>query len=72
MSKIVIEYDPILSYVGRQTIMYSVTPSMTSTDGSTSQYEITQCIEALQEQEMLDDMQVVISLMNDNVNYLEL
>jgi hypothetical protein len=72
MSKIVIEYDPILSYVGRQTIMYSVTPSMTSTDGSTSQYEITQCIEALQEQEMLDDMQVVVSLMNDNVNYLEL
>ncbi len=72
MSKIVIEYDPILSYVGRQTIMYSVTPSMTSTDGTTSQYEITQCIEALQEQEMLDDMQVVVSLMNDNVNYLEL
>jgi hypothetical protein len=72
MSKIVIEYDPILSYVGRQTIMYSVTPSMTSTDGTTSQYEITQCIEALQEQEMLDDMQVVISLMNDNVNFLEL
>jgi hypothetical protein len=72
MSKIVIEYDPILSYVGRQTIMYSVTPSMTSTDGSTSQYEITQCIEALQEQEMLDDMQVVVSLMNDNVNFLEL
>jgi hypothetical protein len=72
MSKIVIEYDPILSYVGRQTIMYSVTPSMTSADGSTSQYEITQCIEALQEQEMLDDMQVVVSLMNDNVNYLEL
>jgi hypothetical protein len=72
MSRIVIEYDPILSYVGRQTIMYSVTPSMTSTDGSTSQYEITQCIEALQEQEMLDDMQVVISLMNDNVNFLEL
>ena len=72
MSRIVIEYDPILSYVGRQTIMYSVTPSMTSTDGTTSQYEITQCIEALQEQEMLDDMQVIVSLMNDNVNFLEL
>jgi len=72
MSKIVIEYDPKMSYVGKQLVIDSVVPSMTSTDGTTSQYEITQCIEALQEQEMLDDMQVVVSLMNDNVNYLEL
>ena len=72
MSKIVIEYDPKISYAGRQAIEYQVSPSMTSTDGTTSQYEITQCIEALQEQEMLDDMQVVVSLMNDNVNFLEL
>lgn len=72
MSRIIIEYDPKISYAGQQRVMEYVVPSMTSADGSTSQYEITQCIEALQHDDMLDDMQVVISLMNDNVNFLEL
>lgn len=70
MSRIIIEQDPILSYVGRQRIMDYVDPSMISLDGSSGQYEITQCIEALEE--LIDDQLVVISLMNDNVNFLEL
>ena len=70
MSRIIIEYDPKISYVGQQRVIEYVMPSMTSTDGTTSQYEITQCIEALEE--LIDDQLVVISLMNDNVNFLEL
>ena len=40
MSRIIVEYDPDLSGEAKELIRNNITPSMTSNDGDSSQYNI--------------------------------
>lgn len=62
--KFTVEYNPNLSRHAERLIKSEVTPSMTSTDETSSQYPIDFCIDSL-ERENTDE------LFNQDINYLK-
>lgn len=71
MSRIIIEYNPNLTAIAQQTIEEFVTPSMTSNDDSSNQYDIDMVAETLEENKLIKDLSLVNQLREENVNYIE-
>ena len=71
MSRIIIEYNPNLTVIAQRTIEKFVTPSMTSNDESSSQYDIDMVAETLEENKLIEDLSLVNQLREENVNYIE-
>jgi|688.fasta_scaffold929291_2 hypothetical protein len=71
MSRIIIEYNPNLTAIAQQTIEKFVTPSMTSNDESSNQYDIDMVAETLEENKLIKDLSLVNQLREENVNYVE-
>lgn len=73
MSRIIIEYMPKLSEAARRIIRAEVTYSMISKDEDSHQYEITQCIEALEVYDDIykKDLKIINELLAQNTHYLE-
>ena len=71
MSRIIIEYNPNLTAIAQQTIENFVTPSMTSNDESSNQYDIDMVAETLEENKLIKDLSLVNQLREENVNYVE-
>jgi hypothetical protein len=71
MSRIIIEYNPNLTAIAQQTIEKFVTPSMTSNDESSNQYDIDMVAETLKENKLIKDLSLVNQLREENVNYIE-
>ena len=72
MSRILIEYMPMLTIKTETAIKQIVTPSMTSEDGDTSQYEINTVLEALTEEGISEDLEIIKGFINEGVNYIEI
>ena len=71
MSRIIIEYNPNLTAIAQQTIEEFVTPSMTSNDDSSNQYDIDMVAETLEENKLIKDLSLINQLREENVNYIE-
>ena len=71
MSRIIIEYNPNLTAIAIHTIEKFVTPSMTSNDESSNQYDIDMVAETLEENKLIKDLSLINQLREENVNYVE-
>lgn len=71
MSRILIEYCPEISEEAMKCIACDVTPSMSSNDGDSHQYDIDMVAECLEENNLIDDLSTVNQLREENVNYIE-
>ena len=71
MSRIVIEYNPPLSAIGTKTIEDNITPSMTSNDSSSNQYDIDMVAECLEENNLIDDLSLINQFREEGVHYIE-
>jgi len=71
MSRIIIEYNPPLSAIGTKLIEESITPSMTSTDQSSHQYDIDMVAELFEASSIVDDLTLINGYRDENVNYIE-
>lgn len=73
MSKIIIEYSPELSQEVQNLISRSITPSMISNDETTCQYEISQCLDAIEEYDdvYIKEIKYINKLISENVSFLE-
>lgn len=71
MSRIIIEYNPNLSAIGTKTIEETITPSMTSNDGSSNQYDIDMVAESLEENNLIDDLSLINQFREEGVHYIE-
>lgn len=73
MSKVIIEYLPALSAEVRKLISENVSYSMISNDETSCQYEITQCLEALEEYDdvYIKEIRYIKSLISQKVSFLE-
>lgn len=69
MSKIIVEYMPLISAKAQKLIKSHVTPSMIAGDESTSQYDIDMVKECLEEYNLTADLQMIRSL---KVHYIEI
>lgn len=71
MSRIIVEYDPDLSGEAKELIRNNITPSMTSNDGDSNQYNIDFVLAYLFRELPVEDKIIIQSLSADNVEYLE-
>ena len=73
MSKIIIEYNPTgISENSKELIKSRITPSMTSTDGTSSHYEINQVADFLfAELGFCKEVLIVNDLIMDGVSFIE-
>jgi hypothetical protein len=71
MSRIIVEYNPDLSGEAKKLIRNNCTPSMTSNDGDSSQYNIHFILADLFRELPVEDKIVIQALSADNVEYLE-
>jgi hypothetical protein len=71
MSRILVEYCPELSAKALRSIAYDVTPSMTSEDGSSNQYQMDMVAESLEAAELIDDLKIIDGLIEEGVHYIE-
>lgn len=71
MSRIIVEYDPDLSGEAKELIRNNITPSMTSNDGDSSQYNIDFVLADLFRELPVEDKIIIQALSADNVEYLE-
>lgn len=72
MSRIIIEYNPNLSAIGSKAIEDAITPSMTSNDSSSNQYDIDMVAECLEENNLIDDLSTINQLREEGVHYIEM
>ena len=72
MNRILIEYNPNLSAIGTKTIENAITPSMSSNDGSSHQYDIDMVAECLKENNLIDDLSTIDKLREEGVHYIEM
>lgn len=72
MSRILIEYNPNLSAIGNKTIEDNITPSMSSNDSSSHQYDIDMVAECLEENNLIDDLSTINQLREEGVHYIEM
>jgi hypothetical protein len=71
MSRIIIEYNPVLSKESEKLIRDNVTPSMISNDESSCQYQISVVSHQLLVHGQTDDAYLIHELINDGVHYIE-
>lgn len=71
MGRIIVEYNPNLSAIGIKTIEEFITPSMTSNDGSSNQYDIDMVAESLEENNLIDDLSLINQFREEGVHYIE-
>jgi len=71
MGRILIEYNPPLSAIGTKLIEENISPSMTSNDESSHQYDIDMVAELLEENDRIDDLTLINQYREENVNYIE-
>ena len=71
MSIILIEYNPPLSAIGTKLIEDNITPSMTSNDDASNQYDIDMIAELFKENNIVDDLTLINQYRDENVNYIE-
>jgi hypothetical protein len=71
MGRIIVEYNPNLSAIGVKTIEEVITPSMTSNDGSSNQYDIDMVAESLEENNLIDDLSLINQFREEGVHYIE-
>jgi hypothetical protein len=71
MSRIIVEYEPDLSGKAKELIKNKCTPSMTSNDGDSNQYNIDYILAYLFRELSVEDKIVIQALSADNVEYLE-
>lgn len=71
MSRFIVEYNPNLSSEAKSLIRNNITPSMTSEDGDSSQYNIDFVLADLFRELPVEDKIVIQALSADNVEYLE-
>jgi hypothetical protein len=71
MSRIIVEYNPDLSGEAKELIRNNITPSMTSNDGDSSQYNIDFVLADLFRELPVEDKIIIQALSADNVEYLE-
>ena len=71
MSRIIVEYEPDLSGEAKELIRNNITPSMTSNDGDSSQYNIDFVLADLFRELPVEDKIIIQALSADNVEYLE-
>lgn len=71
MSRIIVEYNPVLSIKAQKLIRADVTPSMVSNDETSAQYEIGMVAELLEQYDELTDLKLVNELINEGVHYVE-
>ena len=71
MSRIIIEYNPQLSVITQKLIEANITPSMSSNDESSHQYDIDMVAELLEENNRIDDLTIINQYREDDVNYIE-
>ena len=74
MARIIVEYQPKLSSDTKDFIREKVTPSMTSTDSESCQYEISyvaDVIESLGDYGNTKDLFFINDLINQGVHYIE-
>ena len=71
MSRILIEYNPPLSAIGTKLIEDNITPSMTSNDDASNQYDIDMIAELFKENNIVDDLTLINQYRDENVNYIE-
>jgi len=71
MSRIIVEYNPDLSGEAKELIRNKCTPSMTSNDGDSNQYNIDYILAYLFRKLPVEDKIIIQALSADNVEYLE-
>jgi hypothetical protein len=71
MSRIIIEYNPVLSKESEKLIRDNVTPSMISNDESSCQYQISVVSHQLLVHGQTNDAYLIHELINDGVHYIE-
>jgi hypothetical protein len=73
MSKVIVEYLPMLSVEIRKLISDEVSYSMISNDESSCQYEISQCLDVLESYDdvYIKEIRYIKSLISQNVSFLE-
>ncbi len=72
MSRILVEYNPKLSEDSIEQIINNVTPSMTSNDETSNQYEITQVLKILEFYDIEEeDINLVKELIEGGVSFIE-
>ena len=71
MSRIIIEYNPPLSKASEEIIKTFVTPSMTSHDETSCQYQISVVAFTLHDHGQTDDVYLIHELINDGVHFIE-
>lgn len=71
MSRFIVEYGPNLSSEAKSLIRNNITPSMTSEDGDSSQYNIDFVLADLFRELPVEDKIVIQALSADSVEYLE-
>lgn len=71
-----VEYDPMITQHAERLIKFEITPSMVSTDETSSQFPIDICIDSLQEDNtdgVFDtDIKTLKELVNEGVAYIEI
>ena len=72
MGRIIVEYNPPLLVISQKLIKDNITPSMTSNDNTSHQYDIDMIAECLQANNLQIDYDIVDTLRNDGVNYIEI
>ena len=74
--RIIVEYFPEIDEVTQVFIRHSITPSMVSSDETSSQYNIDFCIEQLEEGNkkgvFTEDLELLHKLMQEGVEYIEI
>ena len=71
MSRIIVEYNPPISFLAQRKIREEVTESMRSNDETSCQYDISMVIECLEHNEMTDDLKLVYQWLDEGVHYLD-
>lgn len=72
MSRILIEYMPMLTVQGEKAIKNFIIYSMISENGDTSQYDIDIVAEFLEKNNFVEDLEIIKGFINEGVNYIEI
>ena len=72
MSRILVEYNPVMSLRAYDIIRDAVSPSMIADDGDTYQYDIDMVAECLADNDLIADINAIDALRLEGVNYIEI
>ena len=72
MSRILVEYNPVMSLRAYDIIRDAVNPVMIADDGDTCQYDIDMVAECLGDNDLIADLNAIDGLRLEGVNYIEI